>query len=906
MRVNRTLLLFATAFFLFLPFFASAQITVTLGPEEMVFDWSTQNCEAEDIPDLPARAFRDNQNKVQLIATHNVNRRFIGNSLSTVVHQCPVIMSSSNDPNPANYNHKEWIAAPYTLDGQTVYALVHNEFQGQAVPGSCMFSTYPACWYNAITLAQSTNRGVSYTQLPTPQHLVASVPYQYNNGAGYPFGYFNPSNIIQKDGYYYSIIHAENHMLQQHGACVMRTQNLADPTSWRFWNGANFTNIPVNPYPDPVANPGQHVCAPVSNNNPDLNDNIGAMAENVSWNTYLQKWVLVGTHNKFDVAVQNQVYGFYFTTSDDLINWSSPQIIMQALVPWAPTTPAGLSELYPSLLDETTNSTNFEVTGQHPYLYFSRKNAGFLDRDLIRRQIHFSVPPPTVTISATDPNASETGPDTGTFSIIRSVITTTPLTVNLSLSGTAANNVDYTNIPSTAIIPANAGSVTITVTPIDDLVVEPPPPETVILTLQSFPANYTVGSPSAATVTITDNDVTPQPPAAPTSLGATANSSSQITLAWTDASNNETGFAIELRVPPNVFFQTAIVSADATSFVVTGLSASTAYEFRVRATNAVGNSSYSNAANATTLSVPPPPPPTPLNPVTNLSATTNSQSQITLTWTDNTSNETGFKIERRTLPNDTFSQIILTSANATSYVDNIGLSAGISYEYRVRATNNSGDSLFSNTASATTLSPMPVPPPPSGVPAAPTNFDAVILDSTIPARVRYTWTDNSNNETRFELFWRDLSIDFRKVNESPISFTYHGAGLAANTTYEWKVRACNVVGCSNFSNVVRRTMPAGSSSYTFIRTLRQGMSGADVKRLQECLNENGTVITSTGSGSPGNETTYFGARTHAAVIRFQNKYPSQILGPAGISGGTGVVGSLTRGVLNGLGCVAAP
>jgi hypothetical protein len=70
-----------------------------------------------------------------------------------------------------------------------------------------------------------------------------------------------------------------------------------------------------------------------------------------------------------------------------------------------------------------------------------------------------------------------------------------------------------------------------------------------------------------------------------------------------------------------------------------------------------------------------------------------------LNWSDNSGNETGFKIERCQGNNCTnFAQIGTVGANATSFPDT-GLARNTWYRYRVRATNGSGDSGYSNIAS---------------------------------------------------------------------------------------------------------------------------------------------------------------------------------------------------------------
>src|SRR6266542_3346158 len=123
---------------------------------------------------------------------------------------------------------------------------------------------------------------------------------------------------------------------------------------------------------------------------------------------------------------------------------------------------------------------------------------------------------PTVTVVATDAVASEQGPDTGTFTIRRAGDTSSALTVNYTLSGSAQNGKDYQPLGTSVTFAAGASSATLTVTPIDDLTVEGA--ETAVLTLRTNSA-YTVGSPNNASITIADND---QPPGTPPTVTVVA------------------------------------------------------------------------------------------------------------------------------------------------------------------------------------------------------------------------------------------------------------------------------------------------------------------------------------------------------------------------------------------------
>ncbi len=85
-----------------------------------------------------------------------------------------------------------------------------------------------------------------------------------------------------------------------------------------------------------------------------------------------------------------------------------------------------------------------------------------------------------------------------------------------------------------------------------------------------------------------------------------------------------------------------------------------------------------------------------------------------------------------------------------------------------------------------------------------------------------------------------------------------------------------------------------SKTGTYTRNLRQGSTGDDVKALQQFLNKNGFVIASSGDGSPGNETTFYGKATARALAKFQEAHADILLTPQGLTKGTGIFGPVTR------------
>jgi hypothetical protein len=298
-------------------------------------------------------------------------------------------------------------------------------------------------------------------------------------------------------------------------------------------------------------------------------------------------------------------------------------------------------------------------------------------------------------------------------------------------------------------------------------------------------------------------------PNAPSGLSATGPSQSSIQLQWTNQSGDEEGFKIERSLSSGAgFTQITTVGPGTVSFTDTGLNASTTYYYEVRAYNSVGDSAYSNVANATTL-----PPPTTIPPApTNLGALATSSSSIQLSWTHTGTNESGFKVGRGIASGGPFTQIATPGANILTYTDT-GLNASTTYYYEVRAYNSVGDSAYSNVASA----------------IAPCISTAPVLSGQSGTNsVTLTWTYNwggglASTADGYELqespptesptspptgFVSIFSTVNQNDHQSPKTYT---TGTRSAGTYYYRVRAFKLSAYTPWSSVVPVVVAASTT-----------------------------------------------------------------------------------------------
>jgi len=286
-------------------------------------------------------------------------------------------------------------------------------------------------------------------------------------------------------------------------------------------------------------------------------------------------------------------------------------------------------------------------------------------------------------------------------------------------------------------------------------------------------------------------------PSAPSGLAATVAGTSQVNLAWTASSGTVAGYRIERAIGIGAFAPVGTVAATILTYNDTTVALNRTYRYRVVAFNAWADSPPSNV-----IAVPVSLPRAPWNLVAVAPVAGATPPTVSLTWADNSNNESGFMIQRAT---DALFTVGLTTiavgANVTTYTD-ATVAAGTTYYYRVQAINGIGGFAYSNTASATAA----VGP----LPAAPTNLAFVSATRT---SIAISWTNNAVGAAGVYVqrsvsggAWTTI------VTLAPAATTYPDTGLPRNATITYSYRVLAFVNpgpiVSAPSNVVTaRTLP---------------------------------------------------------------------------------------------------
>jgi RHS repeat-associated protein len=295
-------------------------------------------------------------------------------------------------------------------------------------------------------------------------------------------------------------------------------------------------------------------------------------------------------------------------------------------------------------------------------------------------------------------------------------------------------------------------------------------------------------------------------PTAPTNLVATAISPGQVNLSWTDNSNNEAFFLVERKTgSAGTYAQIASLNPNVVTFGDTGLTASTTYFYRVRASNSSGNSAYTNQASVTTPAGDATPPTAP----TGLTATAVSGSQINLGWTAATDNVAvaGYRVEQCSSGLFITCGIEIGATTGTTF-SHTGLGEYTLHIYRVRAVDAAGNfGPYTNTVGATTLD--------VTAPTAPTALTATAASAS---QINLSWTGSSDTGTGVKGYQVERCqgaacsafVQMAFVQAGPPSFI--DTGLAA-ATYRYQIRASDNAGnLSAYSNIVSATTSSAADT----------------------------------------------------------------------------------------------
>jgi Cohesin domain/Secretion system C-terminal sorting domain/Fibronectin type III domain/Bacterial Ig-like domain (group 2) len=280
------------------------------------------------------------------------------------------------------------------------------------------------------------------------------------------------------------------------------------------------------------------------------------------------------------------------------------------------------------------------------------------------------------------------------------------------------------------------------------------------------------------------------PPTAPT-LASPANGAAGVALPAALTWNSSAGAAsYRLQVSSDSTFASTELDTSGitvTSGSVAALSHATKYFWRVNASNAGGASAWSSVWNFITVQAPPTAP-------GGLSAIAAGFYAMSLSWTDNSSNESGFKIQRTLDTSTTWTLIATLASNSTSYSDT-GLNDGTEYFYRVFAFNAGGNSGMSNVAQAVTEM-----RPPTGLTVSQIAGPKAVL----------SWHDSSSGETGFRVERKTGSggsyAQIDSVGSNVETFT--DSTVVAGQIYYYRVRGYNALVVSAYSNEVTLTVTA--------------------------------------------------------------------------------------------------
>lgn len=383
----------------------------TEGVAIRVFDHRRDKVELHHVPDAHLAAWKEADGTVNLMLPHLENYRMRGPDIEHLSSDPAKVFSSfvqADDLSEDSHDYHHWLAAPYTTDGKTVYAVSHTEWYACLLHDDCKQREFRlGSWTTTNNLFKSVDGGKSWArQVAQGRSLIFDGAHHWTGSPALEqrayrramnnTGFMVPTRPIREGDYFYVIgLEAQRDFSRidsasgqaptvQNGFAILRTRNLAEPVGWEVWSGGGEYR--------PARLENLQVFAPSERGRP-----VRVALPQIVFDEKTGRYVLFFT-------VRGERKGLYYATSRTLAapEWSEAARVAgtdELVLDPDSTQPRDECNLglipqnYPSIIDGDSRGNNFEFTDGDPWMFYvvsqARCGGANMKRDIFRIRLRF-------------------------------------------------------------------------------------------------------------------------------------------------------------------------------------------------------------------------------------------------------------------------------------------------------------------------------------------------------------------------------------------------------------------------------------------------------------------------------------------------------------------------------------